>query len=193
VGEAHNTLFLYRASRIPLKEALRQWLEALGEEEAKALAYGRDRCLVTVVKRSGDLDHPTQTPNPYELRAFTECSELRWLCVPSERGTGRAAVLSDKSLGMPPAWQQEPLPIAGTLHQEYLVWGEGTGRSTAPGWSEVGEARIGALLLPLADVARGKRVTLHTVEYLRVEPEHGNTHVYAERLVKLEPPDVQQR
>jgi len=186
-----DTLFLYRAQEIALREALSQWLAALkgnggAHQDVTALAYGRDSCLVTRVTPDGNLEHPDEnSPDPYEVRAFTEKSELRWLRTPATPDAGRAAILSDDSLDMPPVWHREQVPIAGTLCQQYLIWGEGTGRSVPQGWSQVGEARIGALLLPVSDIKQGERVFLRTVEYLCVDQEHGNTFVYDERLVGL--------
>lgn len=118
----------------------------------------------------------------YEARVFNDAAELRWWNDPAE-ARHRAAVLTEEP-NSPVGWQlRDPITIAGTIAQTYLLWGR---RSDAPahlpsGWTRLTTARIGSLDVPAAGEGRFE---ICAREYLKVF-EDGNVAVAEERLLAV--------
>jgi CRISPR-associated protein (TIGR03984 family) len=185
------TLFVSTRQKLTLADALSSFGQVIGAEPATALLYSPRRC--TLARFTGGALHgpdgqPVDTAGVFEARVFCETAELRWLNDPGPEQCHRAVILSEKDrTGMLEGWELEKNQprVIETLNQTYLLWGEGTGRPVSNGWSELAMARIGALSVPVANVAENQRVRLRSVEYV-IKAEHGNAVIFDERLVKLE-------
>lgn len=184
------SLYTYTRRMLSLKDALEAFAVVVGPKRATAILYSLRRCdLASLADGTlfGSDDKPMDIATVFEARVFNESAELRWLNDPSPEKRHRAVILaeSDHSEKLPD-WTLDDSPtVIETLPQTYLLWGEGTSRPMAEGWSELATPRIGALSVPLAGVAPHQRVLLRSVEYL-AEAEHGNVIVFDERLSGLE-------
>jgi CRISPR-associated protein (TIGR03984 family) len=185
------TLFLYTRQKLTLPEAVSAFAQVIGTAPATAILYSPQRCeLATLVAGAlrGPTGQPVDTTNVFEARVFCETAELRWHKDHGPEQCHRAVILTEEEqaaiLGDWELEKKQPHVIS-VLKQTYLLWGEGTGRLTGNGWSELATARIGALAVPVANVGKSQRVLLHTMEYI-VEADHGNAVIFDERLVKLE-------
>jgi CRISPR-associated protein (TIGR03984 family) len=172
-------LFASSAETISLSDAIDRHSEELGSG-AVALVYSPQACSIgsldagVIRGAHGVLDMGTA----FEARIFSTTTELRWLHV--RNGEGTAVIVSEQGTGTP------AFNSVDALDGTYLLWGTGTGREPAPGWSEVAESRIGALQIPLHGVPDGGRAVLRYREYIAQEDGYGNAAVVEERLMGLE-------
>jgi CRISPR-associated protein (TIGR03984 family) len=192
---SQTTLFVHHRERVSLTEALSAFVQ-LGGKGAVALLYSPRSCELTALA-SGELrsseGRPVDLSAVFEARVFSKDAELRWLNDPGHARRHRAVILAEQdcSASLGDSWSKKSIDIIDTLDQTYLLWGEGTGKAMPPGWSQLGAARIGALLIPLAGVGKKQRVLLETREYFEEEQEHGNVLVRDERLCGLKLEEVE--
>lgn len=184
------TLFTYARQCVPLADAMKAFGAILGSAPAMAMLYSPRWCKLAKWESSrltGPDGQAVDISSLFEVRVFNATAELRWLNDPGPERGHRAVVLTEQDRAdVLVGWERCTQPaIIETLPQTYLLWGEGTGRSMANGWSELATARIGALPVPIGDVGKKQQVLLHSLEYV-AEAEHGNAFVLDERLVKLE-------
>lgn len=186
-------LFTYTRQKLALSRVLTEFASLIGLRRATALLYSPNRCSLAIFAR-GSLYGPDSQPFDlgavFEARVFGNAAEMRWLNDPGPAQRHQAVILSEQDCsGSLSGWQStNPPTVIETLQQTYLLWGEATGQSFGSEWSELATARIGALLVPVANATQNQRVLLHSVEYL-VEGEHGNAIIYDERLLELEVTD----
>ncbi len=114
----------------------------------------------------------------FELRAFDGAREARWRN--RAGGAGSCVILAEEP--PVPGCAPEPDVQVAIDGVGQLVWGTGTGRTVGDGWSELAEARIGTLRVPIGGVENGQRVRIEQVEYVR-RGKHGNAEVIDDRLV----------
>lgn len=129
-------------------------------------------------------DGPVDLDRVYHCRTFTRYAELRWQQTSAEYG--RAVALAEDPARLPTTFGHDTgeLPVAETIGAEYLLWGT----VLAPpddGWTATATSRVGTLRFPASGVA-GHRLRLNSVEYVAIEPEHGNAYVAEERLVDID-------
>jgi len=185
-----STLLTYARQGLALPEVLTLLNDLPRAMETVALLYAPGWCRLATFRNghlTGEDGALVDLADVFEARLFNEALELRWLNDPRGAGRHKAAILCESELEKAhgAAWPCQAIDVVEILPQRYLVWGEGTGRPCAPGWSELATARIGALFVPVAAVARNERVRVKSLEYL-AEGEHGNVYVHDERLLKLE-------
>jgi CRISPR-associated protein (TIGR03984 family) len=77
-----------------------------------------------------------------------------------------------------------PLVAVDVIGGGYLLWGRALGGGP-PGWTTLAAARIGSLPVPVPGSGAGDRITLTYLEYVAVEPIHGNAYIAEERLTGL--------
>ncbi|MBY0523612.1 MAG: TIGR03984 family CRISPR-associated protein [Gemmataceae bacterium] len=186
----NGKLFIYTRQAVSLSEAMEGYRSGAGSERATAILYSPQRCLLAAWESGQFQGHAGQsidTASVFEVRVFNETAELRWQSDAGPKQRQRAVILTEqdisKSLGA--TWLSRDQDCDDKLHQTYLLWGQGTGTTMAPGWSELATARIGKLAVPLNGVGRNQRVLLKSIEYLAAEKQHGNVTVLDERLVKI--------
>ncbi len=183
-------LFVSYRGSVTLTDALADFGNVIADADATAILYSPQWCKLAAFM-SGQLTaadgQRIDTSSVFEMRLFTPHAEMRWLNDPSPEQFHRAVILSENDCSglLGQSWRATTQDCVESLEQTYLLWGEGTGRPMADGWSELATPRIGALLVPLAGVAPHQRVLLRSVEYL-TEAEHGNVIVFEERLSGLE-------
>ncbi len=155
-------------------------------DDSRALLYSPQQCCFARFRAgrfTGPGDRPVETGSCFEARLFGLEAELRWLH--TSEGRGRAVLLAE-SLADGTALKPESTSILGELKRRYLLWGEAMGENRSDGWTCLAERRIGELLAPVSGLQRGERVHLVTREYMSEADSHGNTSIFAERLVGLE-------
>lgn len=170
-------------------ESLEIFASIAGQSRSVAILYSPKSCQIATFKEGNlqdDFGNTVSLEPVFEGRVFNMISELRWLKDPSNSQNHRTTILTEQNFSN----ELEKFDclstfVVDTIDQKYLVWGEGTGKKTIDGWSELATARIGSLLIPLNDVGNNKRVSLNSREYL-IEEDHGNVIVFDERLIKLE-------
>lgn len=145
------------------------------------------RCAFAMLEAGGALiQHPRATvdlKDVFELRAFSDAGELRWVRRPGGAGTVHLVSERDLSpLGL--GWQSSTEKIAVTLDNAYLLWGRRGGTSTDPPWVRHTDPRIGSLWVPYRAQGVEPTAWMHTKEYL-VEAEYGNLAVGDELLVAV--------
>lgn len=129
-------------------------------------------------------DGPADLAPVYEARVFTPNAELRWLG--EAGGPGRAVVLTEDPTLLPndfPETNGLALNAVGTLDAHHLLWGETTGQDGSRTWTTLSSARIGTLTVPVRTSGRAR---LKSLQYVAVEPDHGNAYIAEERLIQLE-------
>lgn len=162
---------------------------------AIVMGVGKGGCVFAALS-DGELRAHPRAPLPatvFELKAFGGLAELRWVAqgqqVAGKAYQGKAIllieapekpVLKDWTVaesGLEPLWSGvagEPPNPAG----QYLLWG--TARSSAGGWTQLWEHRIGALWVP-GQIEQGQRMAAKFVEYVGPMDPHGNVGIAAER------------
>jgi len=174
-----RTVWVYHKRPVIREEAIESFCRALGPGRVIGLAYAPRRCFFFELPLDAEV-----VGAAYELRVFDERAELRWWNDPTEQAAHRAAVLSVKPLSRLDGWEVEQVEV-DVLPNGYLLWGRATGARPRTGWSELTEARVGRLEVPLPDLPAGASVRLRTEEYL-VRVAYGNMVVWDERLIALE-------
>lgn len=167
-----------------------------GQRFDTALIYTPDDCLVArvdggaihVVSPDGRSEVAADLSRAYEVRAFGQKAELRWV----RSGTdGTATLLADGDVEAPEtATKDSAKPLLEVLDRHYRVWSLApSDRVAAPrplapsGWVAVGNGRVGTIRVPLAGaIADVHEVELRAREYA-VRGEQGNAVVLFERLV----------
>jgi len=167
-----TALYTYRREKVTLAIALQD-----APTDAIALVYAPGQCGFAKIAEGNLLQ---RFPHAYEVRAFNEHLELRWLN--ASNGVGNAAILSDSKKSITD-WTLISEPELDTNNTQYLLWGEFV-KPLSGGWTQLGAARIGALPVPIPGVGKDQRVHLCAVEYIAVD-EYGSAFVCEERLTKL--------
>lgn len=182
----------------PLAEVMPTMSEDWKNARPVALLYTPDSCVLGRLDGNNMLGwdgQPIALAPVFEARVFCLGAELRWLHV--QGGKGQSVFLSESDEG-PNGWAQlNSVNAITTGVNRYLVWGEtlksngqnSGGVPKSKGWSLLGDARIGKLMVPVADVADNERVYLESREYFGCAPDepgaHGNIVVLEERLMQL--------
>lgn len=203
------SFFIYTQQKLTLPESLAVFTNIFNSQEAIAILYSPQRCVLAKLIQGelcDDQGQPVEMSSVFEARIFNETAELRWLNDPRPEKHHRTVILTEYEQSTLGSWQLEKKELAHSqtqakdankvdskwnpnvitkLNQTYLLWGEGTGKTLSVGWSELATARIGSLLVPVAGLKKNQRVLLHSVEYI-VAAEHGNAVIFDERLTKLE-------
>ena len=174
------TLYTFRRENITLADAV-----AAVADDTPAIVYTPRWCGFAVVRGGKLVDANGREPGAvYEVRAFTIERELRWRNDP-RTGQGTAVIVTEKDES--PPWQEPVGRIVAdtdTHPATYLLWGLGTGRAMSGAWSELAEARIGGMPVPLAGVGSKGRAKLHAVEYIATD-DCGSAYVCDERLTSI--------
>ncbi|MBD2279397.1 MAG: TIGR03984 family CRISPR-associated protein [Dolichospermum sp. DEX189] len=174
-------------TNITLKSALSNCTTALSE--AVAIIYSPTSCQLAKVDQNGDLTNAKNEmislDNVFELRAFNQNYELRWLN--ESNGKGKAVLISEQNIS---DYLYADISEIKELHknpQQYILWGEKASTESTSGWAKLSTARIGSIDVPIKGLTGGdKRVYLNAIEYLQADEQYGNVSVVEERLTKLE-------
>lgn len=173
-------------TNITLKSALSNCATALSE--AVAIIYSPTSCQFAKVDQNGDLTNANNEilslDKVFELRAFNQNSELRWLN--ESNGKGKAVLISKQKISSYLYNDISEIQELGTIHQQYILWGEKASTELTSGWAKLSTARIGSIDVPVRGLAADKRVYLNAVEYLKADEKYGNVSVVEERLTGLE-------
>lgn len=185
-----------RAENLSLAEALERCGPLL--HGATTIVYTPAACRFAVLRRDqGDPAtllapnaHGTPAPLPleeaFEVRAFNEDAELRWLHESGGRGT--AVLLSERpAADLADCLDGEAASVTAIdrIEHAYLLWGEAQNAgSCPPGWSHLCEARVGTVWVPLP-LRETERARLAALEYVAAFDD-GNAAVAEERLLRLE-------
>jgi CRISPR-associated protein (TIGR03984 family) len=171
---------------IDLKSALSNCATALFE--GVAIIYSPTSCQLAKLNQNGDLTNSKNEiislDNVFELRAFNQNYELRWLNESNRKG--KAVLISEQNIS---DYLYADISEIKELHknpQQYILWGEGVKTVSTSGWGKLATARIGSIDVPVRGLAADKRVYLNAIEYLQADEEYGNVSVVEERLTKLE-------
>jgi CRISPR-associated protein (TIGR03984 family) len=126
----------------------------------------------------------------FEARIFNLKGELRWLN--HSGGVGKAVLLSQGDIQNYFEQSLESIEAIDIIDSQYLLWGEGTGKSPSDeNWSYLSAARIGKIAVPIQGISGQQKVGLRFREYLGIwttekpEDNHGNVVVLEERLLGL--------
>ena len=121
----------------------------------------------------------------FEIRAFSEQWELRWI---RDGCDGIATLMSEDSNGFPGWNGRKKVALAGVLERRYLLWGEAqTNHRAGIGWLTLGSPRTGPIQVPFRTECSQdgpQRIQLVAREYL-ARFVHGNVCVFDQRLLKL--------
>jgi CRISPR-associated protein (TIGR03984 family) len=153
---------------------------------ATALLTAPSSYRVALVDPAGNCttsEGPADLTPVYEARVFTASAELRWLG--EAGGPGRAVVLTEDPALLPndfPETDGLTLDAVDTLDVHHLLWGEATSQDSD--WTTLSSARTGTLTVPVQTSGRAR---LTSLQYVAVEPDHGNAYIAEERLIQLEP------
>jgi CRISPR-associated protein (TIGR03984 family) len=184
---------------ITLKLALEKCASALCKNsEGVAIIYSPICCQFAKVEQNGDLKDANNQilslDKVFELRAFNQNYELRWLN--ESNGEGKAVLISEQNISDYldddiPEIQVLNIPeieIVGTINRQYILWGEGARNQSTSGWGKLATARIGSIDVPVSGLTANKRVYLKAVEYLKetADDDNGNVSIVEERLIRLE-------
>lgn len=178
------------SDNIMLSDALKNCANALfNDKQAIALFYSPRRCEFAKVNDDGALidknDKNVNIESIFELRAFNQTCELRWLN--NLDGEGKAVLISDSDISQ---YLQHPIAELHALDkrkQEYILWGEFFKNSSSkPGWGKLAKSRIGSIDVPITGLTAEKLVYLTAIEYFKADEKYGNVSVVEERLTGLE-------
>jgi CRISPR-associated protein (TIGR03984 family) len=175
---------------LPIAEALRQ----LGQE-GFIHVMGRRTAGFGTVNSRGEvmLDQRVLTEQDleelFEIRAFSESVELRWL---KDGTTGTAVLVSDSSKvdsGDYGSLRWETIEVLQAVDTKYFVWGASDGptegNAGAAPWSRLFDSRIGVQTIPGSHAA-GTRAVIRAIEYITAEDAYGNAAVTEERWCGIE-------
>lgn len=172
-------------NNITLQSALEKCISALSE--GVALIYSPTCCQFAKVEQDGDLKNANNQSlsldKIFELRAFNQNFELRWLN--ELNAEGKAVLISEQNISSYLDEDICPVVALETIHQQYILWGKGIKAVSTSGWSKLTVARIGCIDVPVRGLTTDKRVYLKAVEYLQEFDDNGNVSVVEERLIKL--------
>jgi CRISPR-associated protein (TIGR03984 family) len=122
----------------------------------------------------------------FELRAFCDAAEFRWLR--DADGSGRAAWLAEAG-GPTPSWgKADKIEAVETLPRRYLLWGkwDPDAKDVPAGWTVLSAARVGRLWLPI-NLDNKPFARLAALEYVAVDADDGIAFVAEERLTDIRP------
>ena len=173
-------------TNITLKSALEKSASALSH--AVAIIYSPTCCQFAKVQENGNLTNAKNEiisiDKVFELRAFNQNCELRWLN--ELNGEGKAVLISEQNISDYLDHKISEISALDTIHQQYILWGEKAKTVSTSGWGKLATARIGSIDVPVQGLTANKRVYLIAVEYLKVTDDNGNVSVVEERLTGLE-------
>lgn len=117
----------------------------------------------------------------FEVRAFDEQAELRWIREPGGMGVPWTVAEGAASADDPAAG-----PVMWGTEVERILWGQ---RVTLPepppeGWTVLSTPRVGTLRVPLPDDVNRTTAALVVAEYASHD-EHGNWSICDERLIAV--------
>lgn len=173
--------------KITLAESLKQCASVLSKGGI-ALLYSPSQCQFAKIQSNGTLtdseEKEINLKDIFEVRAFNQNSELRWLN--QSNGEGQAVLISEEdNISDYLADCLPNLEAIDVIKQKYLLWGEGVKSiSKNPGWGKLAESRIGKINVPV-ELTPNQRVYLNAIEYLQAD-NYGNVSVVEERLISLE-------
>ncbi|HLO88055.1 MAG TPA: CRISPR-associated protein Csx19 [Nostocaceae cyanobacterium] len=171
---------------ITLKSALEKCASALSK--AVAIIYSPTFCQFAKVDENGNLINMDNQCLPldriFELRAFNQNCELRWLN--ELNGNGKAVLLSEQNIANYLDESISKITALDTIDQEYILWGKGIENKLNSEWVKLATARIGSIEVPVRSLRNGERVYLKAIEYLEVIDDNSNVGVVEERLKGLE-------
>ncbi|MBE9055642.1 CRISPR-associated protein Csx19 [Sphaerospermopsis sp. LEGE 08334] len=171
---------------ITLNSALEKCASALSN--AVAIIYSPTSCQFAKVQENGHLANANNQilslDKVFELRAFNQNCELRWLN--ELNGEGKAVLISEQNISDYLDENIAEIEILDTIHQQYILWGDKAKTESSSGWCKLSTARIGSIDVPVQGLTANERVYLNAVEYLKVTDENGNVSVVEERLTGLE-------
>jgi CRISPR-associated protein (TIGR03984 family) len=151
-----------------------------------ALIFTPDDCLFARVDHGNFLfaeprDQAATLSRAYEIRAFGDKAELRWI---REGMTGIATLLAEEPLTSDAGVEIEGDTTLDVLDRRYLVWGKVAPReeNSPPAWSKVASGRIGPRWIPFVPQQPEAELVLHAREYV-IAGAGGNAVVLFERLV----------
>jgi CRISPR-associated protein (TIGR03984 family) len=173
------TLYYNSYSNTTLLEALQQHQKCF--ELAVGLFYSPIECQFGEVR--GTIVANKNLKGVFEARIFNENAELRWL--QESAGKGKAVLLFESNDVTQNYPKTNTVSVIHTLDGEYLLWGQGNNQPAFNGWSNLSEARIGQLAVPISNIKEKDRVALHFREYFEECDDHGNVAVIEERLIGL--------
>lgn len=191
------SLYAIARDKTTLQESLDACQSVWDMERAIALLYSPRSCqFACLVQGENQIvlmnpkNQPVDLSDVFEARIFNDKAELRWLN--QFNGRGRAVLLADAPISEDQRTEigydlVDPLTDLETLHQNYLLWGEGWTKPDAweNEWSRLTLARIGSLPVPISGIEHKQSVGLKVREYLKAD-DYGNTSVVEERLLGLE-------
>ncbi|MBD2451575.1 TIGR03984 family CRISPR-associated protein [Nostoc sp. FACHB-152] len=173
-------------NNISLKLALENCASALSE--GIAIIYSPICCQFARVEPNGDLKDVYNRILPldkvFELRAFNQNVELRWLN--QLNGEGKVVLISEQIISGYLDNNIPTIPALDIIPQQYILWGKGIKTASPSGWGKLATARIGSINVPVAGLTTDKRVYLNAIEYLKETDDNGNVSVVEERLIGLE-------
>jgi CRISPR-associated protein (TIGR03984 family) len=171
---------------IDLKSALVKCQKELSE--AVAIIYSPISCQFAKLDQNGNLTNAKNEiislDKVFELRAFNQNCELRWLN--ELNGEGKAVLISEQDIS---GYLDECISVIGVLDiipQQYILWGERVKTVSISEWGKLATSRIGSIDVPVKGLTTDQRVYLNAVEYLKVIDDNGNVSVVEERLTGLE-------
>lgn len=150
----------------------------LGNKSARVIGYSPINCSFVHASNIRDIDEST-----FELRAFCEVWELRWL---KNADGGKAAVWTHCDVFPNGFAADDKRSIhVKAMDNQYVMWGKVSSlENQADGYCNLTSPRIGNLKIPFVGQV-GEQLVLKTWEYFRTE-EYGNVVFAGERLCGVE-------
>ena len=212
-----TTLHYWSADDITSTKALQNYLDKVKAFPVYILTYSPRKCRLGLIKKGQSSPHdekgePIHLDDVYELRAFCENAELRWLH--DSGGKGHAVILSENKTyfsSEEQSWKQEDQkcnleaeyqssdPTVRSRWKrgnqkcnleahclEYLIWGESSPDRAKGEWSAMYEPRIGLLHIPVPGLAANQRAALKVREYIGEADSDRNMAVVEERLMTFQ-------
>lgn len=171
---------------IDLKSALEKCQTELFE--AVAIIYSPISCQFAKLDQTGNLTNAKNEiislNKVFELRAFNQNCELRWLN--ELNGQGKAVLISEQDISSCLDECIPPIKVLDIIPQKYILWGEKVKTVLISEWGKLASSRIGSIDVPVRGLTADKRVYLNAVEYLKTIDNNGNVSVVEERLTGLE-------
>lgn len=173
-------------TNITLKSALEKCASALSN--AVAIIYSPTCCQFAKVQENGNLTNAKNEiisiDKVFELRAFNQNYELRWLN--ELNGKGKSVLISEQKISNYLDDDISEIQELDKIPQQYILWGEGINTESTSEWAKISTARIGSIDVLVQGLTANQRVYLKAVEYLQVTDDNGNVSVVEERLIGLE-------
>ena len=129
--------------------------------------------------RSGQFEGGNIIEKAFEVRAFCNDWELRWI---REGTDGIATLLSEQQISACGWTELSKIKLEDILDRNYLLWGQREADSRGSGWTTLTNGRTGPIEVPVEGCT--SRMQLKVREYL-ARFEHGNVCVFDQRLIGL--------